>query len=177
MPAAPLAIDRSACRGAGDARALAPAWWRRARQAGLRRWVARLTLLAVAFPSFGPWPWLVAEALAGPHAHGTALVALDVDGHPAHRHAGHRHDGDAQAAGAGEDARSIPGTPAHPADHHCVECDVLQHLARCVPAVVPFAAPAALFVAALAVPAPRAVRVPVRAGARPPPARAPPLPA
>jgi hypothetical protein len=30
------------------------------------------------------------------------------------------------------DASDIPGSPTHPADHDCVQCQVLKHLARCV---------------------------------------------
>jgi hypothetical protein len=54
--------------------------------------------------------------------------------------AGHHHD-------AGEpnhhhDASDIPGSPTHPEDHNCFECQVLQHLSRCVlpdlgPVIVP----------------------------------------
>ena len=27
----------------------------------------------------------------------------------------------------------IPGSPTHPDDHNCFQCDVIKHLARCVP--------------------------------------------
>jgi len=34
------------------------------------------------------------------------------------------------------DASDIPGSPTHPADHDCFPCQVLNHLARCVPSVL-----------------------------------------
>jgi hypothetical protein len=73
-------------------------------------WVA---LLALAWPSLGPLPWLVAQDAV--HAHDAA----------AHERDEHRH----------VDVSAIPGTPTHPDDHGCAECQVLKHLARCIPAV------------------------------------------
>jgi len=31
-----------------------------------------------------------------------------------------------------DDAASIPGSPTHPIDHDCFQCQVLKHLSRCV---------------------------------------------
>jgi len=59
----------------------------------------------------GPLPW-IAEAAAEHH-----FALEEHDGHPAHRHA---------------DASDIPGSPTHPVDHDCFQCQVLKHLARCV---------------------------------------------
>jgi hypothetical protein len=116
-----------------------------------RRWLARWLLVAMAFPALGPWPWLVAEAWAhAPAAH--AHAAGDDDHH----------------------ASDIPGTPTHPADHHCVECEVLQHLARCVPVVAPPPVVAPLAVRPLVVAPTRATLPTPVAPARLPPARAPP---
>jgi hypothetical protein len=132
-----------------------------ARRPRARRWIARWRLVAMAFPSLGPWPWLIAEAWAHPPAAHAHAPAPDADGHDAQPFPDHH-------------ASGIPGTPTHPADHHCVECEVLQHLARCVPVVAPppDAAP-------LALPPLVVVRVEAatlhRSGPAPlPPARAPP---
>jgi len=60
----------------------------------------------------------ISERVAGGHYH-----AAD---QPAHHH----------------DASELPGSPTHPDDHNCFECQVLQHLSRCVlpdlgPVIVP----------------------------------------
>ena len=125
-------------------------WWRTC--------VAWCALVALAWPSLGPLPYLVHDF--GAHAertHGDADYALD---------AGHIDDHHV-------DASSIPGSPTHPDEHHCPECEVLKHLARCI-----------LALPALAVPAPFVVRVFTRRIAvtppsapnpvHVPPARAPP---
>jgi len=80
-----------------------------------RRWHTCITLyalLALAWPSLGPLPWLVHDA--GAHVHRTD---------------GHAHAGDDDDR---RDASPIPGSPTHPADHDCPECQVLQHLSRCL---------------------------------------------
>jgi len=82
-----------------------------------RTWVAYCTLLAVAWPSLGPLPWVLdAEG----HDHALAYV---IDGHEASEAPGHHHH---------HDASDIPGSPTHPIDHNCFECQVLKHLSRCV---------------------------------------------
>jgi hypothetical protein len=85
----------------------------------MRRWIGRIVLVALAFPSLGPWPWLIADALA------TGAGPATREHRDDHAHETHR------------GASDIPGTPTHPADHHCVECQVLQHLARCIPEAPP----------------------------------------
>lgn len=126
------------------------------RARGWRACVAWCALLALAWPSLGPLPYVV-------HDFGIHLV--DADGHPPHADA---HDDDHHV-----DASSIPGSPTHPDDHHCPECEVLKHLARCVLALpaISVAAPvvAAVFGARIAPARPLA-----RAPAYVPPARAPP---
>jgi hypothetical protein len=122
-----------------------------------RRWrgfVAICALVALAWPSLGPLPWLVHDSSA--HHHGEfshAVGAYDQDHHA--------------------DASSIPGSPTHPIDHDCPECQVLKHLARCVLPTLAIAVLPAVFVSAVS---PRiAMMLPA---ARPithlPPVRAPP---
>jgi hypothetical protein len=80
---------------------------------GWRACVAWCALIAVAWPSLGPLPFVVHE----------------FDEHFAEADYAH-------ADGAHHvDASSIPGSPTHPDDHHCPECEVLKHLARCVPSL------------------------------------------
>jgi hypothetical protein len=79
--------------------------------------VACYALLALAWPSLGPLPWIALAA--SPHHH-------DRDG--AHD-AGHV---DIEQASHRLDASDIPGSPTHPADHDCFQCQVLKHLSRCV---------------------------------------------
>lgn len=84
------------------------------RRSALRsRWwytcIAWYALLALAWPSLGPLPYLV------------------------HDFGAHRHDARAQGTDDDHiDASSIPGSPTHPIDHDCPECEVLKHLARCI---------------------------------------------
>jgi len=123
-------------------------WWRAC--------VAWCALVALAWPSLGPLPWLVHD------------FADHLPGAYVHSHAEADHDDDHHAG-----ALSIPGSPTHPADHNCPECEVLKHLSRCVlpilaiavcaPVVVSFVARDVAFSRPFA-PAP----------AHRPPARAPP---
>jgi|SRR5690242_11215166 len=118
-------------------------WWRTC--------IAWCALIALAWTSLGPLPYVV-------HEH------LDIAG--AHAHSGHRH----------ADASSIPGGPTHPDDHHCPECEVLKHLARCVFALPTPAVLAPVVVGFFA----RRVVVATPSSPNPvhvPPARAPPAPA
>ena len=120
----------------------------------INRTVAWITLCALAWPSLGALPWLAqpaqAHAVARVHAHGS---------HP-HQHV---------------DPSQIPGSPTHPADHNCFECQVLQHLARCILAAPSAGVAAATIVCREAPPVPvtlpptRAVVVVL------PPVRAPPF--
>jgi hypothetical protein len=115
---------------------------RRARRA--RRWIAAYVVLALLLP-LGALPLDVLghelqHVLAGQqpghvHAQGAA----------ADHHAGHHHD----------DYSDIPGSPTHPSDHNCFECQVLQHLARCVPThALPVLQPPPAVAFAAEVPAP-----------------------
>jgi hypothetical protein len=65
-------------------------------------------------------PWIALAA--SPHHHDVAPDAVDVAIETASHHL------DAL------DASDIPGSPTHPADHDCFQCQVLKHLSRCVPA-------------------------------------------
>ena len=84
---------------------------RRSRRARGRAWLVAYLLLTIAWPSLGPMPWVIDAALH-------EQVAAN-DEHAAHRH---------------RDASDIPGSPTHPDDHNCFQCEVIKHLARCVPA-------------------------------------------
>ena len=87
-----------------------------------RRWIATYALVALAWPSLGVLPWVAmdrAEPDEAAHesAHGDAALS------PAAQH----HHGDAS---------DIPGSPTHPVDHDCFQCQVLKHLSRCVPSAL-----------------------------------------
>ena len=118
----------------------------------MTRVVAWIALVALAWPSLGALPWLAQPT----HAH--------VAGHShAHGSQPHRHI----------DPSTIPGSPTHPADHNCFECQVLQHLARCVfPAPVTGIVPS--IVACDVAPRVAVALPPVHVATALPPARAPP---
>jgi hypothetical protein len=80
-----------------------------------RNWIASCALVALAWPSLGPLPWVI----------------VDFDGHH-HAAAGHHHPGEARHHDDHFDGSSIPGSPTHPIDHDCPECQVLKHLSRCI---------------------------------------------
>jgi hypothetical protein len=82
---------------------------------GWRFWLAVYVLLAIAWPAAGPIPWVVLERSSAHHA------AAEREAGPA-RFARHTHE-----------AHDIPGSPTHPLDHDCAQCQVLKHLARCIP--------------------------------------------
>lgn len=87
-----------------------------------RSLLALYVLLAVAWPTAGPLPWLVV-------GHG---VRHHASSHETEHHAAaHRADGEG-FAGTEHDDADVPGSPTHPLDHNCAECQVLKHLARCV---------------------------------------------
>ena len=80
---------------------------------GARAWFVVCVLWAIAWPSTGPLPWVMIHSDAHPAVEGAT---------PPHEHAAaaDRHDAD------------VPGSPTHPLDHGCAQCEVLKHLARCV---------------------------------------------
>ena len=94
------------------------------RRSRWRAWLAAYVFASIAWPAAAMLP--------------LELIALDrTDATVASEH---HHDG----AGADHrhDASDLPGSPTHPDDHNCFECQVLQHLTRCVlppvgPAIVP----------------------------------------
>jgi hypothetical protein len=75
-------------------------------------WLAAYVLLSLVWPAIGPLPWLIDFA---PGSEEISAKIGDPDG--THHH----------------DASEIPGSPTHPDDHNCFQCDVIKHLARCVP--------------------------------------------
>jgi hypothetical protein len=83
-----------------------------------RSWVAACAVIALAWPSLGLLPW----------------VGMDL-GAPGHAVAHEREDSAAGLSspthGHERDASEIPGSPTHPADHDCFQCQVLKHLSRC----------------------------------------------
>jgi hypothetical protein len=97
-----------------------------------RHWLVGYLLAALAWPLAGPLPWLIENAVWGEGA-----LALGVLGH---------HDGDEHAgASHHHDASDVPGSPTHPDDHNCFECQVLHYLGRCVlPDATPPSVPPAL---------------------------------
>jgi hypothetical protein len=130
------------------------------RRSSCTRWcrtcVAWCALIALAWPSLGPLPYVV-------HDFGAHVVeAGEHAPHAGHRDAGHH-----------VDASSIPGSPTHPDDHDCPECEILKHLARCVLAVptIIVAAPVLVAVTTRRIAFPRLI-APIPAYV--PPARAPP---
>jgi len=132
---------------------------RAVRRVAARAWIARALLLAFAWASLGPWPWL---AIALGDDHHAAVAAHEHDAGDVHEH---RH----------RDASEIPGAPTHPADHDCLQCQMLAHLARCIPASPPAVAIPAIDACAVL---PWTFAVPrfARAVALLPPVRAPPVP-
>jgi hypothetical protein len=94
------------------------------------RWrfcIAWYALVALAWPSLGLLPWVLDLPTDPVAAHASTHIALESSSTPHdHDHAG--------------DASDIPGSPTHPADHDCFQCQVLKHLARC--AVAPLDLPA-----------------------------------
>ena len=113
--------------------------------------IAWCALVALAWPSLGPLPYVV-------HDSGERVDIADGQAHSGHHHV---------------DASSIPGSPTHPDDHHCPECEVLKHLARCVLALPTLDVLAPVVVGFIT----RRIVVPAFSAPNPvhvPPARAPP---
>jgi hypothetical protein len=75
-------------------------------------------VIALAWPSLGLLPWvgmdLAVPGHAVAHEREDSVAGLTS---PAHDH--------------GRDASEIPGSPTHPDDHDCFQCQVLKHLTRC----------------------------------------------
>ena len=95
-----------------------------------RSWVASYALTALIWPALGPLPWLDLDP--APAEQAVVLPAATADAaHESHQHR--------------TSASEIPGSPTHPADHDCFQCQLLKHLSRCV-----LALPAAPAVPALA---------------------------
>jgi hypothetical protein len=92
---------------------------RRSHRARWRSWVASYALVALAWPSLGLLPWIAVDF--APHHHSAAYQEAEFDADQSSA-AHHEH----------ADASDIPGSPTHPADHNCFQCEVLKHLSRCV---------------------------------------------
>jgi hypothetical protein len=84
-----------------------------------RSWVACCAVIALAWPSLGLLPWVGVDLAAPGHA---AAHELE-DSAAGASSSTHDHE---------RDASEIPGSPTHPADHDCFQCQVLKHLSRCV---------------------------------------------
>ena len=87
-----------------------------------RTWAAWCAMAALVWNASTPLPWLLRDIESDTNDVSSAAS----DGHA---HAAHRFDG-----------ADIPGSPTHPDDHDCAQCEVLKHLARCVvpdPVIVP----------------------------------------
>jgi len=98
--------------------------WRRLRRARWKSWITTYALVALAWPSLGLLPWIAMESL--PHEHAVAHSGASVDSREVS--SAHHHE---------EDASSVPGSPTHPINHDCFQCQVLKHLSRCVLAEPP----------------------------------------
>jgi hypothetical protein len=132
----------------------------RFRRGRWRAWLALYALVALIWPAVAPLPWLIDFAGAGHRA----------DQSVAHDHA----DGHATTPHSHHDASEVPGSPTHPDDHDCFQCQVIKHLARCVPSACAY--PAVARVANVS-PAPPSAVASVRAAfvVPRPPIRGPPL--
>ena len=84
-----------------------------------RIWLACYALVALVWPSLGPLPWLAESALEHSYA-----ASEDRHQESAALASGHHHHHDGAA--------DVPGSPTHPLDHDCFQCQVLKHLSRCV---------------------------------------------
>jgi hypothetical protein len=90
-----------------------------------RVWVVAYVLLALVWPAIGPLPWLIDFTPDDHHHHPDGSVSQRASDEHA-RSRSHL------------DASEIPGSPTHPDDHNCFQCQVIQHLARCVPSAWSF---------------------------------------
>jgi hypothetical protein len=118
-------------------------------------------VVALAWPSLGALPWVAAESLESAHhaAHDRLSEAAGELPSGTHRH---------------RDGSEIPGSPTHPADHDCFQCQVLKHWSRCAPSAIALPQVAALRGSAVQ-PASFMEAQRTASIASLPPARAPPL--
>jgi hypothetical protein len=79
-----------------------------------RTWAAWCAMAAFVWNAATPLPWLLRDIKSDPRE----PTAAASDGHA---HAEHLVPG-----------ADVPGSPTHPEDHDCAQCEVLKHLARCV---------------------------------------------
>ena len=89
----------------------------------LRSWVVWCVVVALAWPALGTLPWVAAEDLERAHdaTHHSASESVGGALSETHRY---------------YDASDIPGSPAHPADHDCFQCQVFKHWSRCAPSAI-----------------------------------------
>ncbi len=80
-----------------------------------RTWLAAYLFLALVWPATGALPWI---AIDFGHRFADGTVADDEDGE--------------RGLGSAHEAADVPGSPTHPLGHHCPQCEILKHLARCV---------------------------------------------
>jgi hypothetical protein len=153
IPVSPVAIMVAQFRFVGEPPR------HRSRRDRWRSWVAHCALVALVWPSLGTLPWLAMDFGASVHASAHAATGVAAEAGAAH----HDH----------ADASEVPGSPTHPPDHDCFQCQVLAHLARCV---LLAASPSALPAAPVCPVAPAPVVLPhyARLIVVLPPARAPP---
>ena len=83
-----------------------------------RRRAARLLLVAFSWYALAPLPWAVSTFAHAGHDGGLEASFVHV----------HEHED----AGHGLTASDIPGSPLHPEDHDCFDCQVIKYLARCI---------------------------------------------
>jgi hypothetical protein len=87
-------------------------------------------LVALTWSSIGILPAValeIASRHASAHRHDDGQAEGGV---AAHRH--HAHDAGIDLRHAQGDFSDIPGSPTHPLDHDCNQCQVLTHLSRCI---------------------------------------------
>jgi len=105
---------------------------RTSRRRRVRSWSAWCALVALTFASIGVLP-SIAIALAAERHSATVRAHHHETGKVA---AAHLHSPDPSGAQVGHHSHSdfsdIPGSPTHPLDHDCEQCQVLTHLSRCI---------------------------------------------
>jgi len=101
-----------------------------ARRCRCPRWRALVSYGALAsfvWPSLGPLPWIAEAAVH----HQLRVDGLDKHAESEAAPPHHHDDEDALLPHHHEDASQIPGSPTHPIDHDCAQCQVLKDLAHC----------------------------------------------
>jgi hypothetical protein len=94
-------------------------------------WVAWCAVIAFGWSSVGILPSIALEVASRQHAsahrhdggHAEGVVA-------AHSH--HAHDDGHEGDHGHGDFSGVPGSPTHPLEHDCDQCQVLTHLSRCI---------------------------------------------